>query len=174
MPNRSSVEQTRLIARPLTPEAFAPFGDVLEADGAFDRLINAGKCVRYHDRAQLDFSDGRPGLSLFEAEPCTLPYELDLLERHPLGSQAFMPLSAQAFLVIVAEDQGKVPGRPEVFVTAPGRAINLHRGIWHGVLTPLGGSGLFAVLDRIGPGDNLEEFPLPAPYVILAPQLDQA
>jgi ureidoglycolate lyase len=157
---------TRITAKPLTEAAFAPFGDVLEVRGSPDRLINQGLCGRFHDRARLDFSDGRAGLSLFDAEPRSLPYRLEMMERHPEGSQAFVPMSMAAFLVIVAPDAGGVPGRPLAFLTAPGQAINLHRGTWHGVLTPLSAPGLFAVLDRIGPGDNLEEHWFDAPYTV--------
>jgi ureidoglycolate lyase len=157
---------TRITVKPLTEAAFAPFGDVLEVRGSPDRLINQGLCGRFHDRARLDFSDGRAGLSLFDAEPRSLPYRLEMMERHPEGSQAFVPMSMAAFLVIVAPDAGGVPGRPLAFLTAPGQAINLHRGTWHGVLTPLSAPGLFAVLDRIGPGDNLEEHWFDAPYTV--------
>ena len=148
-------------AQPLTPAAFAPFGDVLDTSGDPDKLINAGLCGRYHDRAQLDFADGRAGISLFKAEPRSLPYTCDLLERHPLGSQAFIPMSQNPFLVIVAPDDDGLPGAPRAFVTAPGQAINLHRGVWHGVLTPLHTPGLFAVVDRIGDGANLQEHRVP-------------
>ncbi|OWY01304.1 Ureidoglycolate hydrolase [Thioclava sp. F1Mire-8] len=156
-------------AEPLTPEAFAPFGDVLEASGAPDKIINAGLCGRYHDRAQLDFgavSGGRAGLSIFKAEPRTLPYLCDLLERHPEGSQAFLPMSADPFLVIVAPDAGGKPGTPRAFLTDGAQGINLHRGTWHGVLTPLAAPGLFAVVDRIGETANLEEHPLDAPFTV--------
>ena len=146
-----------IIAQPLTAGAFAPFGDVMDTAGDPDRLINAGLCGRWHDRARLDFGDGRAGISLFDAEPRALPYSCDLLERHPDGSQAFIPMSLNPFLVIVAPDDGGEPGQPQAFVTAPGQAINLDRGIWHGVLTPLHAPGLFAVIDRIGDGANLQE-----------------
>lgn len=143
--------------QPLTAAAFAPFGDVLDTCGAPDRLINAGLCGRYHDRAKLDFSDGRAGISLFLAEPCRLPLRLDLVERHPEGSQAFLPMTLAPFLVVVAPDEGGSPGQPQAFVTGPGQGVNYHRGIWHGVLCPLSEPGLFAVIDRIGAGTNLEE-----------------
>ena len=74
---------------PLTAGAFAPFGDVLDSSGPPDRLINAGMCGRYHDRARLEFGGGRAGISLFDAVPRALPYAFDLVERHPYGSQAF-------------------------------------------------------------------------------------
>jgi ureidoglycolate lyase len=146
-----------IIAQPLTAAAFAPFGDVLDASGAPDKLINAGLCGRYHDRALLNFSEGQAGISIFDAEPRALPYSCDLLERHPDGSQAFIPMTQHPFLVIVAPDANGKPGIPQAFITSPGQAINLHRGVWHGVLTPLHAPGLFAVVDRIGGGANLQE-----------------
>ncbi|MGR3497615.1 MAG: ureidoglycolate lyase [Limimaricola soesokkakensis] len=150
---------------PLTREAFAPFGDVIEAAGAPDKIINAGLCGRHHDLARLDFgSDGRAGISVFDAKPRALPYTLDLVERHPDGSQAFIPLSLASFLVIVAPDEDGRPGRPRAFVTTPGQAVNLLRNTWHGVLTPLEAPGLFAVVDRIGPGANLEEYRFEVPW----------
>ena len=156
-----------LTARPLTAEAFAPYGNILDASGPPDKLINAGLCGRYHDRAGLDFGpDGRAGISIFKAEPRALPYVLTLLERHPLGSQAFLPMSMDPFLVIVAPDRDGQPGQPEAFLTAPGQGVNFARGTWHGVLTPLAAPGLFAVVDRIGPGTNLEEVTLTAPWTI--------
>lgn len=153
-------------ANPLTASAFTAFGDVLECDGVPDKLINAGLCGRYHDRAQIDVSDGRTGISLFNAEPRSLPYELTLLERHPKGSQSFIPMSYHPFLILVAEGHASKPGPVHAFISAPGQAINLHRGTWHGVLTPLHAPGLFAVVDRIGDGANLEEYILPTPIII--------
>ncbi|MDX8351855.1 ureidoglycolate lyase [Cognatiyoonia sp. IB215182] len=143
----------------LTVEAFAPFGDVLNCDGAPDKMINAGLCGRFHDRAKVD-CDGQVGISLFRSELRALPYRLDLVERHPLGSQAFIPMSMDPFLVIVAD----AALRPQAFVTAPGEGINFHRGTWHGVLTPLSGPGLFAVIDRVDDRPNLEEHHFATPY----------
>ncbi|WP_300586178.1 ureidoglycolate lyase [Marivita sp.] len=152
---------------PLTATAFAPFGDLLDCSGDPDKIINQGLCGRYHDRATLDFADGRAGISLFKAELRSLPYALDLLERHPLGSQAFVPMSHDPFLVIVALDEDGKPGTPRAFLTQAGQAINFHRNTWHGVLTPLSGTGLFAVIDRIGDGANLEEHWLDTPYEVV-------
>lgn len=157
----------RLRTEPLTSQAFAPFGDVLQATGTPDRLINNGYCGRWHDMAQLDFGPGgRAGLNLFKAQPRSLPYVLDLLERHPEGSQAFVPMYETTWLVTVAEDAGGTPVNLRAFLVAPGQAINLHRGTWHGVLTPLAEPGLFAVIDRIGSTANLEEYPLTPHYVV--------
>ncbi|OUD10147.1 Ureidoglycolate hydrolase [Marivivens niveibacter] len=145
-------------AQPLTAENFAPYGDVLETAGDPDKIINRGMCGRFHDRAKLDFGpDGRAGISLFRAIPRDIPYVCDLLERHPDGSQAFVPMSMDSFLIIVAPDAGGKPADPVAFVSAAGQAINFHRGTWHGVLTPLHEPGLFAVIDRIGDTPNLEE-----------------
>jgi len=156
-----------IFAAPLTASAFAPFGDVLEAKGEPDKIINQGLCARFHDQAQLDFgADGRAGISVFKAQLRTLPITLDMLERHPDGSQAFLPLDYVSFLVVVALDEGGKPGTPSAFLTAPGQGVNYHRGTWHGVLTPLAGNGLFAVVDRIGDTANLEEHWLDNTYVI--------
>ena len=159
---------TRIVAQPITGQAFAPFGDVLDTAGAPDRMINDGMCGRYHDRARLDFGDGRAGVSLFDAEPRALPYAFDLVERHPGGSQCFVPMSATPFLVIVAPDEEGIPGRPLAFLTRAGQAVNFLRGTWHGVLTPLHAPGLFAVIDRIGPGENLEEHRFSSPFEVIS------
>ena len=156
-----------LHAVPITAEGFAPFGDLLDVSGAPDKIINQGLCGRFHDRAKLDFGqNGRAGISLFHAEPRSFPLQLDMVERHPDGSQAFIPMTYDGFLVIVARDQGNRPARPQAFLTAPGQAINFHRGTWHGVLTPLSAPGLFAVVDRIGEGPNLEEHWFDTPFIV--------
>lgn len=153
-------------AVPLTADAFAPFGDLLEVTGAPTKIINQGLCGRYHDLAKLDFSDGRAGISLFDAEPRDLPLALDMMERHPEGSQAFLPMTEHPFLVIVAEDAGGKPAEPKAFLALSGQGVNYHRNTWHGVLTPLHAPGRFAVVDRIGEGANLEEFWFDTPYSI--------
>lgn len=158
-----------LMPKPLSAATFAPFGDVLEAMGSF-RLINDGLCHRHHDLARLDTTDARPGISIFQAEPRALPYDFNLVERHPEGSQAFVPMTQNPFLVIVAPDMGGRPGRPLAFLTNGAQAINLHRGTWHGVLTPLAAPGLFAVIDRIGTSPNLEEYRYPSAFRVTAEQ----
>lgn len=152
--------------QPISAETFAPYGDLLDVSGRPDKMINQGLCGRYHDRANMEFSEGRAGLSLFNAEPRDLPLPLAMMERHPEGSQAFIPMSEHGFLVIVAPDEDGRPGLPLAFETRPGQAINFHRGTWHGVLTPLQAPGLFAVVDRIGAGDNLQEHWFDSPYVV--------
>ena len=157
---------TQIPPEPLTAQGFAPFGDVLDTTGTPDRMINAGLCARFHDRARIDIADGRAGLSVFDAVARSLPYAFDLVERHPLGSQAFVPMTQAPFLVIVAPDEHGTPGTPRAFLTNGAQGINLHRGTWHGVLTPLQAPGRFAVLDRIGEGPNLEEYRYPLPWTV--------
>jgi ureidoglycolate hydrolase len=87
--------------------AFAPFGEVIEAgSAATGYTVNAGTAQRFHDLAHIDtdHAGGRSVLSLFRAMPRTVPFEIRMLERHCLGSQAFVPLDpATRFLVVVAE-----------------------------------------------------------------------
>ena len=157
-----------LTAAPLTAAAFAPFGDVIEAAGDPDKVINQGMCGRYQDRARLDFGTGRAGISLFDAKARVLPHIVDMVERHPEGSQAFVPLNGVPMLLVVAEDAGGVPVNLRAFLSQPGQSINLHRATWHGVLAPLGAPGQYIGLDRIGDGPNLEEHWFDDPFVVEA------
>ena len=157
---------TNLPMHPLNSDGFSAFGDILEVQDKPTVMINQGNCARYSDLATLDFADGRAGISIFHAKPYTSPLSLAMVERHPEGSQAFVPLTEDPFLVIVAEDENGRPGVPRVFLTNGRQGVNYHRNTWHGVLTPLQGSGLFAVVDRIGDGKNLEEHWFDHPYSI--------
>ncbi len=157
-----------IIIEPLSVETFALFGEILEASGTPDKIINQGMCGRHHDLATLDFSNGRAGISIFDAQVQTLPYELTMMERHPEGSQAFIPMTHLPFLIVVAPDADGTPGVPRAFLSNAGQGINFHRNTWHGVLTPLHAPGLFCVVDRIGEGANLEEFFFDTPYVVVS------
>ncbi len=141
--------------------------DIVEIGGHAGKTINEGRCWRYSDLAKLDFgASGRCGISLFKAELRTLPLRLDLMERHPFGSQAFVPMDRASLLVVVSADDGGRPGQPKAFVAGPDQAVNIHRNVWHGVLTPLSGSGLFAVFDWIGEDPNLEIHTFDQPFEI--------
>ncbi|MFH2015203.1 MAG: ureidoglycolate lyase [Pseudomonadota bacterium] len=161
-----------LTARLLTREAFARFGDVLDTGGANHYPINAGKCERYHDLATAEATgtDARVILSIFRGTPYPFPLELMMMERHPFGSQAFMPLSPRPFLVVVADDDGGAPGEPRAFVTAPGQGVNYPRNLWHAVLTPIGAPQDFLVVDRAGAEKNLEEHHFDEPWTIHLPK----
>ncbi|WP_112809609.1 ureidoglycolate lyase [Ensifer sp.] len=154
--------------KPLTREAFAPFGDVIETENAHSFPINGGKCTRYHDLAKIETAGdkGRPMISLVRGEPYPLPLTLTMVERHPLGSQAFIPLTDNPFLVVVSEETTEGPSEPIAFRTAPGQGVNIARNVWHGILTPLDDVSDFAVVDRGGEGVNLEEHFFEQPFLL--------
>lgn len=149
--------------QPLTATAFAPFGEVIAAGDAREALvINRGQTLRFHDLARIDVATGggRPAVSIFRGEPLT-PCILKLFECHPLGSQAFVPLGRQDYLVAVAPAGSFSPAAIRIFHAAPGQGVNYARGVWHHFLLPLRGSSDFLVIDREGAGDNLMEVALP-------------
>lgn len=148
-----------VIIEPLTAEAFAPFGQVITTEGAHHYPINSGMTERYHDLARIELGGvhPRPLISIFHGQPYALPLALKMVERHPLGSQAFYPLSDAPWLVIVAQDQGGMPTRLRAFAPAAGQGVNIAMNTWHGVLTPLERESRYLVVDRGGDGNNLEE-----------------
>jgi ureidoglycolate lyase len=143
---------------PLEAHAFAPFGEVIEAAGAARRwTINEGFAERFDDLARIDTlgQQGRPVLSVFRARPRTLPLQLRLVERHLLGSQAFVPMGSQRFLVVVAAaGPGPLATQLRCFLSAPGQGVNYAAGTWHHPLIALDAGGDFLVIDRRGPGDR--------------------
>lgn len=149
-----------LHAEPLTSKGFAPFGDVIETAAHAPRLINEGTCERFDDLAHVDVLEnaGRPLISVFKAQPRGLPFEVETLERHPLSSQAFYPLDALPFLVVVAE-QGDAarPGRIHAFRASGTQGVSYRRNTWHHALLAIGQVSRFLVVDRGGPGENCEE-----------------
>lgn len=158
-------------AHPLTRAAFAPFGDVIDTSGDNSYFINGGKCQRFHDLARVEATgpNARVLISLFKGTPYEFPLKLGMVERHPLGSQAFIPLSPRPFLVVVCHDTPDGPGEPHAFLTTAGQGVNYPRNLWHGVLTPIGEVQDFAVVDRGGDGSNVEEFHFPHPYEVHLP-----
>ena len=160
-----------LTAKPLTRAAFAPFGDVIDTDWVNHFPINDGKCERYHDLAGVEAEgpEARVLISIFKATPYAFPLRLAMVERHPLGSQAFVPLSQAPFLVVVCPDGPDGPATPQAFVTAPGQGVNYRRNTWHAVLTPIGVDQDFLVVDRGGGGDNLDEHFFAEPWEVRLP-----
>ncbi|MCE8547921.1 ureidoglycolate lyase [Ruegeria pomeroyi] len=166
---------TDLRAKPMTPRDFARFGDVIaRSEATADVMINQGRCGRFHDLADVDIVDGRAGISLFDSEAAHPPYKIAMVERHPKGSQAFIPLDGAPYLVVVAEDRDGVPTGIQAFVADGSQAVNIHRNVWHGVLTPMERSGLYAVVDRIGEGRNLEEHWFDQPFTVDTTMLELA
>lgn len=147
---------------PLTAAAFAPFGDVIELAGAKQMPINAGTTIRFHDLTQVDVltEGGRTLINLFRAQPRDEPVRLSLMERHPLGSQAFIPLVDAPYYVVVAEDDNGRPGALRAFVSSGWQGVNYARNVWHHPLLALGAVRDFIVVDRGGAGINLQEWPL--------------
>lgn len=154
----------------LTKSAFAPYGEVIEKDGARSFLINNEKCRRHHALAIAEVAggddEGCVGISIFSGQPYELPLDLKMVERHPLGSQAFYPLGTSEWLVIVCEDNAGTPVNPKVFRATSDQGININRNQWHGVLTPLHEPSDFLVVDRIGEVPNLEEYFFDEPFVV--------
>jgi ureidoglycolate lyase len=151
----------------LTAEAFAPFGEVIEASGRTEQIaINYGQTTRFNDLARIDVEGGHAIVSIFRGQPLEPPL-LKIFERHPLGSQSFTPLNGRAFLVAVAPPGDFDPAAIRVFYAAPHQGVNYAKGVWHHYLLPMGGEGDFLVIDRAGPGDNLDEVDLAEPDQIL-------
>ncbi|MFP5076814.1 ureidoglycolate lyase [Rhizobium sp. YIM 134829] len=160
-----------LVLETLTAEAFAPFGTVLEADPATMRLINGGTTERFHALgvAQALGEGARVILNLFRGQPRAFPYAIDMMERHPLGSQSFTPLNGAAWLVAVADDEDGRPGRPRVFAATGSQGVNYRPNTWHHPLIAVGSVQDFLVVDRDGPGLNLEERAYDRPFHIDLP-----
>lgn len=156
-----------LIPELLSATNFRPYGDVIETANSDSISINSGNCFRYSDLVSLDIdSSGKTGISLFDAKPYASPVKLRYVERHPLGSQAFIPMSSDQFIVVVADDKNGSAQRPKVFITDGTQGVNYKRNVWHGVLTPIIKQALFTVVDYIGTENNLEEFMFDEPYTI--------
>ncbi|NHH79314.1 ureidoglycolate lyase [Burkholderia gladioli] len=143
----------------LTRAAFAPFGDVIETEGARQIPINLGTTIRFHDLARVDVAEqgGYTLVNLFRGQPRELPFEVKMLERHPLGSQAFLPLSERPYLVVVAPAGELDPAQIRAFVSNGWQGVNYAKGVWHHPLIALGEVSDFVVVDRGGEGSNLNE-----------------
>jgi ureidoglycolate lyase len=151
-----------LTPEPLTAEAFAPFGSVIQASDDAEKIdINDKHAVRYDRLADIDAGDegGVGVISLFRAVPLGVG-ELKVFERHPLGSQSFVPLSGRPFLVAVAPAGDFDAAKVRLFRVEPHQGVHYRKGVWHHFLLALEGESDFLVIDRAGPGDNLEEVEL--------------
>ena len=147
-----------LSPEPLTREAFRPFGDVIEMEGAAHFTINQGFAERFNDLAHVDVAaeGGVTNVSLFLGQPRPLPVEIRLIERHPLGSQIFFPLQDRPWLVLVAGDVHDFASY-RAFTASGRQGVNYARNVWHHPLLVLDAESRFLVVDRKGPGNNLEE-----------------
>lgn len=158
-----------LILQPLKPDAFAPFGDVIEV-GPQNRMIpiNYGLTVRHHDLARIDVNagGGRASMSIFRTQAVTLPFEVKIMERHPLGSQAFVMMTDNPYLIVVAPAGEFDATQLCAFRAEPGQGVNYHKGVWHHYCLGLNNVNDFLVVDREGEGDNCEEIELPEDLIV--------
>ncbi|MEI9886460.1 MAG: ureidoglycolate lyase [Rhizomicrobium sp.] len=153
---------------PLRPDDFRPFGEVIGAHG-MSTTINYGATQKFADLAAIHAGDGSTTVHLYRSTPPAYPFALRVMENHPLGSQLFMPLSGRAFLVVVAPRGAFDPLALRAFVAAPDQGVNIAPGVWHHYSLALGAVSDFLVVDRDGPGDNLEEIALDGSILLAAP-----
>ena len=158
-----------IIPKALTRENFAPFGDVIEVnDKAKNFSINEGFTQRYHDLADVDVTqeNGRTLINIFRSTPLEQPVSIKMMERHPLSSQAFIPMGPQPFLVVVAPKGEMDITNIEVFLASSHQGVNYHKGTWHHFCLALHQVSDFIVVDRGGAGDNCDVINLDGSLVI--------
>ena len=163
------MNQNILTPQPLTAEAFTAFGDVIEAkDKTKIITINDGYTQRFHDLAQVDVSknDGRAIINIFRSTPLAQPIAINMMERHPLSSQAFIPLSDRSYLVVVAPKGDFNINALKVFLASAEQGVNYHAGTWHHYCLALHQESDFLVVDRGGEGDNCDILQLDGSLVI--------
>ena len=157
---------TTIQLQPLTAENFAPFGEVISCQGNDFFHINDAHTERYHALVTTEIlGDAKAGISLFRNIKSTqIPFEVSMLERHPNGSQAFIPMQGQKFLVVVAPsltaDEPDI-SKLQAFITDGSQGVNYRAGTWHHPLLTLESPSDFAVVDRIGTGHNCDVFQFP-------------
>ena len=149
-----------LEARPLSAALFERYGEVIDLDSARQFPINNGLTTRFHNLLTIDADseNGHPIVNVFRTSPLPLPHQVKIMERHPLGSQAFIPMEETPFLVLVARtgDKPEVDDL-ELFLTNGKQGINLYKNTWHHFQIVLDHTQDFLVIDRGGSGNNLEE-----------------
>lgn len=164
---KEAVPADRLLKpRALNQGSFAAFGKVIEKAGANSFPINNGTTIRYDDLARAEAGDGEVVISIFEGQPFALPVTISMMERHPLGSQAFIPVQDLPWLIVVAEDENGIPGEPHAFMARGDQGIQYGRNVWHHPLIALKRMSNFVVVDRRGDGNNLQEINYGEPYFL--------
>jgi ureidoglycolate lyase len=154
------MRQVQIKLEKLTAEAFAPYGDVIQT-GANNTVlpINYGMTERHHKLATPDVADkgGQSIISLFRTQAITLPFDIKLMERHPLGSQAFVMTTDNPYVVVVADAGEFDLANLRAFYADPRQGVNYHKGTWHHYCLGLNEVNEFLVVDRGGEGDNCDE-----------------
>jgi len=164
----------QVLPKPLTAESFLAFGDVIEAtDKTNNFAINDGFTTRYHDLAKIDVNDnnGHTLVNIFRSTPLTQPIAIKMMERHPHGSQAFIPMGENPYLVVVAPAGEFDINKVEVFIAQSNQGVNYHKATWHHFCLALGGQSDFLVIDRGGEGDNCDVLELDGSMVIAQTEL---
>ena len=146
---------------PLTRAAFARYGDVVDAQGVAQIQINQGFAQRCNGLARIDVAlhGGEVNISLFVAQPRIVPVSIQVMERHPLGSQLFYPLQNRPWLIVVCDDPSDTSSF-RGFAASGHQGVNYARNIWHHPLLVLDPDSRFIVVDRQGGGNNLVEVPI--------------
>ncbi|WP_289030108.1 ureidoglycolate lyase [uncultured Paraglaciecola sp.] len=153
----------------LTREAFAAFGDVIEVNSDSNNFsINDGYTQRYHDLADVDVTEnnGRTLINIFRSTPLAQPIAIKMMERHPLSSQAFIPMGTAPYLVVVAPKGELDTDKIEVFLARADQGVNYHKGTWHHYCLALNQVSDFLVVDRGGEGHNCDVVSLDGSIVI--------
>ena len=147
----------------LDPIEFAPFGDIIDTETQTPDLINEGHTQRFHDLAKLHLSagSGRPSINIFRSLPASAPAIIRSMERHPLSSQAFYPLSGHPYLIAVAPPGELLTTEIRVFLGLPHQGVNYHPGVWHHYSLALNEVSDFLVVDMITNEINCDEIRLP-------------
>ena len=164
-------------ARPLTAQAFEPFGQVIDASGLVGSSVNEGRGLRFDTGAMLSHTTAarEPTLALYHLDASHWPISVGLLERHRRSAQLFLPLSVEAFLVVVAQGKGLPNGDPDpaaldAFVGRAGQGILYARGIWHLPMLALGQPAQFAMMMwQENPAEDCDEFRLAPPLTVMPP-----
>ena len=151
----------KLTIKKLTKENFSHFGDVIETKNSNYFMINNGSTKRYHKLSQVDLSDNddKTIISIFRASKLSFPLQIKMLEKHPKGSQAFIPLKQNPFLIIVAPKNNQPdPNLIEAFITDGTQGVNYFKNTWHHPIITIENEDDFLVIDRDGEGKNCDEY----------------
>ena len=146
-----------IIPKKITKQNFSSYGDIISTEGITPIDINAGYAKRYDNLANINTSkeNGESIVSIFSAIKRTFPMKIDMMEKHPLGSQAFIPMKETTFLAFVAPEGDRPDlNKIESFIIPKGIGVNYNPGIWHFPLISTEDMN-FLVIDRLGDGDNL-------------------
>ena len=173
--NEPSRERRILEIEPLEQITFEAFGNVIALPHNGGRIINGGTAIR-HDRIarlELTANGGQPVLDIFHVKPVSLPFECQMLERHPISSQAFVPIGECQFLVVVAPAEGDSPDASlsRAFITNGRQGVNYHPGVWHHPILALGEETDFVMIGRAEDGYDCDVVSFACGNAISIPQL---